>query len=209
MSSLRILLAASGAVLVAAACSPYNPDLGQTPFKCGASEPKCPDDYECVPDTSSAQGVCKALNQVPGADGGVIGSDGGGNVVCNDDAEIEPNDSTADPTIIPIPDFGDTYQLVNLAICPQTDLDVFRFRVDVMNKNAKVEVSYNSGAGLLVLDILNTNGLSITQGAPANGNNDVLRAVVNNLPVGNYYAQVQSAGGTQNNYQIDFALTGP
>jgi hypothetical protein len=109
------------------ACSPYNPDLGQAPFKCGASEPKCPDDYECVPDPSSAQGVCKAESASPGADGGVIGSDGG-NVTCNDDAEIEPNNSTTDPTIIPIPDFGDTYQLINLAICPQADIDVFRRR---------------------------------------------------------------------------------
>jgi hypothetical protein len=42
---------------------------------------------------------------------------------------------------------------------------------------------------------------------PANGNNDVLRAEVRNLPVGNYFAQVQTASGAQNNYAIDFAVT--
>lgn len=192
--------------ILAVACSPYSPDLGDTPFRCGSDEPRCPEDYVC--DDSQNPAVCVASNANGGADARPSTGDGG-NLACNDDSQLEPNDSITDPTITPIPDFGPDYELVALAICPDTDVDVFRFRIDVTGKNATVDVTYSSNRGTLVLDILNSTGVSIRQGAPAGGNNDVLRAEVANLPSGVYYARVGGAAGATNNYSISIKTTGP
>jgi hypothetical protein len=204
--TLETTLASAALALLTIACSPYNPDLGDLPFRCGQDEPRCPDGYVC--DESGTPAVCRSEGQASGADARPSSGDGG-NLSCNDDSQLEPNDSITDPTITPIPDFGPDYELVALAICPDTDVDVFRFRIDVTGKNATVDVTYNSTRGTLVLDILNSTGVSIRQGAPAGGNNDVLRAEVANLPSGVYYARVGGAAGATNNYSISIKTTGP
>src|SRR5689334_14352924 len=48
-SMLRLIFVAF-ALITAAACNPYDPDLGTTPFKCGSTEPKCPSGYDCIND---------------------------------------------------------------------------------------------------------------------------------------------------------------
>ena len=50
-----------------------------------------------------------------------------GEFVCNDDSEIELNDTIGTATPTPIPAASDTYELFGLAICPSADADVFRF----------------------------------------------------------------------------------
>ena len=125
---------------------------------------------------------------------------------CEPDA-IEPNDSITNPTVTPIPDFGDDYELVGLTICPDTDVDVFRFRVDITGKNATVTLSYPSVYGTLDLAILNSTGVSIREGAPS-ANPDIVNASVQNLPSGTYYAQVSAgAAWVTNTYDIEFVVT--
>ncbi len=208
MARILLTLPLAGAALLAA-CNPYDPDLGEQPFRCGTSEPFCPEGYTCVIYSPSDQ-FCEQ-SAGPIVDGGGD-SDGGADLTCgpNDppsDAELEPNESITDPTITPIPDFGDDYDLVNLVICPESDIDVFRFRIDVTGKNGRIEVRYNESQGTLLVDMLNSTGVSIRTATPFGGDNGVLRADVTNMAQGQYFAQVKSMGGIRAAYDISIITT--
>jgi hypothetical protein len=195
-------------MLAVAACDPYDPDLGSTPFRCGTEEPRCPDGYMCM-EYSPSQQICEA-GEDSLVDAGPQAADAGP-FVCNNDSEIEPNENINTASATPIPDIQDFYNLANLAICPDTDIDVFRFRVAQTGKNATVDLMHQSARGLLQVDILNATGTSIAAGSPVMGDNDHIRAAINNLPAGIYYVQVQASAATvQNNYEtLDIATTGP
>lgn len=45
------------AIAALGACTPYDPQLGPTPFLCGDTEPKCPDGYTCQMN-GGGSGVC-------------------------------------------------------------------------------------------------------------------------------------------------------
>lgn len=212
-ASLRLTfaLAAAGALTLSAACSPYDPNLGETPFRCGNTEPRCPDGYTCVEHDPSNQ-LCEKNGGGGGfADAGADAdpSIDSGMFTCANDTQLESNNSTSEATITPIPDFGDNYELVNLAICPDTDEDFFRFRIDTMGKNVKADVIYQSNRGQLNLSILNSTGDSIRDGAPVPGDPDTLRAEVPNLPTGTFYVKVSAPAGIQNNYTLSIVTTGP
>jgi len=202
--SVRLSLVAVVAALVAA-CNPYDPDLGNAPFRCGTSEPRCPDGYTCVT-FSAADQFCEK-NAGPVADGG--NRNDSGTLSCDPapDSELEPNESITDPTITPIPDFGDDYDLIGLAICGGSDTDVFRFRIDVTGKNARIEVNYVSSQGTVLVDMLNSTGVSIRAGTATGGNPDVLRADVANMAQGEYFAQVKGMGDVVNEYDIKILTT--
>ena len=201
-------LATSAALLLAASCDPYSPNLGNTaPFRCGTDDPRCPEGFACV-EYSPSQQLCEKEDSaaIPDSGPGQIDS---GPFECGRDSQIEPNESITDPTITPIPDFGPEYELVGLQICPDTDIDVFRFRTDVVGKNVTVRLVHNAGAGTLALDILNSGGVSITAGT-ATANPDVIEASVVNLPVSTYFAQVRSTeAGVENDYDIEIVTSGP
>lgn len=205
---LSLILGATA--LGAVACSPYDPALGDRPFRCGTTEPRCPDDYVCIEHDPATQ-LCERKNTPGLADAGVDGdpSIDAGFFQCANDTELEPNNSTQDATITPIPDFGDNYELINLAICPDTDTDHFRFRIDQMGKNVRVDLSYNSNRGQLNMQILNGSGDSIRDATAVPGDPNTLRAEVPNLPVGTFYVKVSAPAGIQNNYSVSIVTTGP
>jgi hypothetical protein len=187
------------------ACNTYNPDLGSAPFRCGLDNPRCPDGYECVT-YSAAEEICELKgDDTVRADGGPDDADGGGgSFTCNNDSEIEPNESLSDPTLTAIPEAQASVRYVSLAICPSTDQDFFRFEIATNATNVTAEVEYQAGRGALALDILNNTGVSISSAQPVGGNPNILRAAIPNLPVGIYFAQVRSAeDGVQNNYSIE------
>lgn len=202
-----IVLTATLFGATAPGCNPYDPSLPDVPFRCGTEEPRCPDSYTCV-EHSASQQLCERENADNAPDAGV-GPDGSSSFVCNDDSEIERNDSISDPTITPIPTLDDKYELAGLAICPDTDIDVFRFSIDQTGKNVRVEITFNAGNGELLLDVLNSTGVSIRSGSPVTGDAGLVRAEVANLPAGTYYAQVRAPAGTENNYGIFIQTTGP
>jgi len=186
-------------------CNTFDPDLGATPFKCGAVEPRCPDDYTCV---QSGPGVelCVEAGTAPGSipDGGTPGT-----FSCNDDKEIEPNDSTAAATPTAIPDQAMSYSLVGLAICPATDQDFFAFRVasgNLATINAAIDLGI--GDGDLRLEILNSAGSPISTGmADINDPNRVLTQLTN-APAGQYFIRITSADGfSQNNYNLSITVS--
>lgn len=189
------------------ACNTYDPELGQTPFRCGLDSPRCPDGYECVTYSPSEE-ICTRIGDDPGVrpDGapGDDGGGGGGNFVCNNDSEIEPNESLSDPTLTGIPSVQTSVRYVSLAICPSTDQDFFRFEIAVNATNVIAEIEYQANRGELSLNILDNAGSSISTALPAAGNPNILRAAIPNLPIGIYYAQVRSVeAGVQNNYSIE------
>lgn len=200
--------AAVACLSLASSCDPYSPNLGDNPpFRCGTDEPRCPDGFTCV-EYSATDTVCVKSGDAPRPDGGNADVDAPSQLECAFE-ELEPNESITDPTITPIPDFGPDYELVGLQICPDTDVDVYRFRIDITGKNVKVDINYRSSQGELVLDILNSTGTTIIAGTAVVGNPDILRGEVPNLASGTYYAQVRSASGVRNNYDIDIVVTGP
>jgi len=181
-----------------AACNPYSPDLGDAPFKCGTDDPVCPDGYECV-EYSASDKVCERIGTENPDD-----PDAGGNnnVDCNDDSSIEPNDTTANATLTPIPDFDTDVSFVQLAICPSTDKDLFRFRVDVADQqNVKATVTTQVAQGQLLVSILNGSGQTIVNGAPIS--NTQIVASMNDLSTGVWYVQVAAPEGVENNYALD------
>ncbi|MCP4449657.1 MAG: hypothetical protein GY811_30650 [Myxococcales bacterium] len=196
--SLAIGLSLAGGALFGA-CNTYDPDLGETPFRCGLDNPRCPDGYECVT-YSAAEEICQFIGEDPAirADGG-----GAGDLVCNNDSELEPNESISDPTLTGIPNVQ-TFARYVVAICPSSDQDFFRFEVLVDTANVTAEVEYLAGRGLLSLNILTVSGVSIGTGLPVGDNANILRATMPNLAIGIYYAQVRSGeAGAQNNYSIE------
>ncbi len=196
-----VLALAVTALLVA--CNSYNPDLGNAPFRCNETSPRCPDDYVCV-NYDNGREVCEE-----DGDGGGDVDAGGGNVTCNDDSEIEPNNDTTSPTNTTIPLQELTYSLVGLAICPATDVDVFRFSTDVRDRNLKAEISFDESVTTLQLEVLNNTGTTIRMGTPVSGSPGVVRAEVRSLPLGDYFVSVRSSNATENNYSIELDISVP
>ena len=205
MRTSPLLCSLLGAVAVAA-CNPYDPSLPDEPFRCGTDEPTCPDGYVCDV-RSASEKICVEEGSVTDVDAGDTGD---APFYCLNDDQIEPNETINAATPIPIPDQGDDYQLQGLAVCPDVDVDVFRFRTAVTGKNVTVDIAYNASRGQLRLDILNSGGQSIREGTASPENPDLLTASVTNLPAGVYYAQLQpAADGIENNYGITITTTGP
>jgi len=189
---LSLLLLSTGLL---AAC--YSPDLGDTPFRCGTDDPKCPDGYTCHVYSPSEQ-ICERGSGGADANGGSDGS----NLNCNDDSSIEPNDTTANAWVSPIPSTMSSVSLVQLAICPSTDKDLFRFGVEVNGKNMKATVTTDVASGPLLLQVLNGAGATIANGTATSQTQIVV--AVNNLAIGSYYVSVAANGeGVENNYTID------
>ncbi|HLU65890.1 MAG TPA: hypothetical protein VKZ63_06425 [Kofleriaceae bacterium] len=122
---------------------------------------------------------------------------------------LEPNQSVENPADLPIPEQGDEYTSSGLYICPETDVDVFRFDVDVTGKNARIEVSYAERGELEELEVhmLNSAGVSIRAATPVGGDNGELRADFANLAQGVYYAEVKGTGETRVEYTLHVLTT--
>ena len=187
-----LLPAALATAALAAACNPYDPDLGRTPFKCGSDDPVCPEGYECVMD------VCTRSD---GADQVDATSS---QFSCSDDGSVEGrpgnNDEIARAFVTPIPTMQ-SYTLVGLAICPTGDKDTFKFSVNQTGLNFEASITSIAGRQPLALRVLNNAGVEITTGTATGG--QVVRAELSNrLAVGDYYVQVLSQDGTENNYDL-------
>lgn len=194
-ASLPLLLVAA---LLPPACNAYDPDLGDRPFRCGESDPRCPDGYQCVVYSADMQ-LCERAGEGPLVDAAFD---------CNEDA-TEPNNSAGAAFMTPIPSMSSTFGLVDIAVCPSGDVDVFRLGSDVAGKNLRADITFNPDQGELTLEILNSSETVIRTGAALQSDAQTMRAEVPNLPAGTYYVKVGGAAGVENNYSIDVELTGP
>jgi hypothetical protein len=177
------------------ACNPYNPDLGSSPFRCGTDEPVCPDGYECVEE------ICERVGGDTSPDGG--GDSDGAPLVCNDDSDIEPNDTTGQAFLTPIPTFDSCTYMVSLAVCPSTDKDLYSFRVETAGKNLRATITLDVGQGQLELKVLNGAGATISSGVVVDAN--TIAVTVPNMAIGTYYVQVSAPtdSGIENNYTLE------
>ena len=188
-----IRLAALALVSLAAlaACNPYDPELPNHPFLCGGpANDKCPEGFTC-----NADMVCEKV---------ATGSDVDASTAfqCANDT-IEPNDVPNQAYRTPIPMASLSTALASLAICPGDDKDHFHFGVDRVGINMEATVVGMAGRPSLTVNLLNSNGTKIADGAPVSGNPQQVRMEVpNRLAVGDYVVQVLSPDGQQNNYEI-------
>ena len=128
-----------GIILIASlgACSPYDPDLGTTPFLCGDAEPRCPEGYSCGADGTGRM-VCSK---------GTVDSSTGG--ACGVDSTLEPNDTIQNAWQSPVTNGGKmSLTLAMLAICPGTDKDNYKIDITVEGQNLEVIVTYAAGNAL-------------------------------------------------------------
>jgi hypothetical protein len=198
---MMMMMMIAGATLAAAACSPYDPDLGEAPFRCREAEPHCPDGYVCVA-SEAPTGTCVRSGDITPAGGADAGASAdAAALTCNDDSPIEPNNLLNEATGTPIPDLQRDYTLRRLAICPSSDIDLFRFRIDVDQRNIRVSViDTQRSRGALVLRVLNQTNIPVAAGNYTS--ESTLVAELANATRGTYYAEVKSAGMGVNNYGI-------
>ena len=184
----------------AAACSPYDPDLGGSPFLCGPADqdPRCPDGYTCTPMGTSEYCL---------AEGGTVPVDSS-TFTCADDSNLEPNDTMPFDTSVASTKASITF--AGLAICPAGDTDLYTVTIITANQNLEVLMEYDAAAADLTGAILNNNRVPIANASPTEAGKR--RAYTPNLPVGTYYVKI--AGPTDgplqmNNYKMTINVTGP
>lgn len=196
--------------LAAAACSPYSPDLGNSPFFCnGSGAPLCPDGYACQSPQggsgSGGDGLCIKMGGTVPIDASPIGS-------CADDSALEPNDTKDMAWATPIDTGRKNFPLTNLAICPMGDKDNYSMVITTAGENIEMLVDFDTAGAALQGAILNSSGTAVANAMMIQGSPGHLRAYLANAPVGVYYAQVfgpADGSVTTNNYNMTINITGP
>ncbi len=200
------LLAIATITLGLGACNSFDPNLGATPFRCGTDSPRCPDNYTCVTYSADDE-VCEANNAgVDRADTGPVGDGDPAGLVCNNDSEVEPNNSIEGATRVTIP-ATTPFRLAQLAICPTGDQDFFQFDITVNGADVVVEIEHMSNRGVLGLELLKGDGSILSTGSAVAGNPDLVRVAIPNIAQDTYIARVfPSETGIQNNYVFEISV---
>lgn len=190
-----------GVASLLAACSPFSPDLGNTPFGCTVDDMKCPSGYVCTDDGTSrlvcvAEGSMIVDAPVTGFqcanDSNIEGT--GGNDTITNAFNSQVNGSTRK-----------TIEFADLAICPEGDKDNYLLQTATANQNIEVIVSWDSGMPMSV-SILGSGGQTLATGM-ATSDPRAVRAYIANAPVGSYYALVTAGPTTKNNYRLAITIT--
>lgn len=190
-------LGASVCAVALAACSPFDPDLGNAPYLCAPQEPRCPDSYSCVEEGGRA--VCvSAGGTAPDAP-----PDASSGFQCAMDGPLEPNDSIAEAYQTDVGVGAPMRAFGPISICPEGDKDHFQINITTANRGLEIITRWESGMQV-TSSLLNAAGTSISNGT-AMGQN-ALRACAANLPIGLYYAMAASPGNLKNNYRIEMRV---
>jgi hypothetical protein len=179
-----------------AACSPFSPDLGPTPYLCAVQEPRCPEDYACLADAVGRE-VCVETGGVPPEarpDGSTPGFQ------CAMDGMLEPNNLVSEAYQTDVGIGAPTRQFGPISICPEGDKDHYQINITTANKGIEVISRWDSGTQISC-SLLNSAGTSIGNCTPMG--DKAVRVCVPNLPVNVYYAVAFSAEGAKNNYRIE------
>ena len=190
-------IATAAAAAAFGACTPYDPNLGQTPYLCADQEPRCPDHYECM--EAGARPVCVlAGSLVPDA-----GIDAPSGFQCAMDGMLEPNDSLSTAYQTDVGTGAPPRAFGPLSLCPEGDKDHYQINITTANRGIEVITSWDSGTPVSC-SILNGAGTSIANGIAMGANS--VRACATNLPPGIFYAIAFSPKSLQNNYRIQLRL---
>lgn len=187
-------------IAIVASCSPFDPNLGNQPYKCGDGDPACPDGYFCMEVTATDR-RCVSANGSE-VDAMQMG------FPCADDMALEGsarNDTPQTAYQTPVDSQRLDLTLAGLALCPEMDKDNYAVTISAANAQKAIElvVGWDSGQPISA-SILNAGGTSIGN-ATARGEKEI-RACVPNMPAGTYYASVFATGSTKNNYRLSIKL---
>jgi hypothetical protein len=190
------------AVGLGLSCNPYDPNLGETPFLCGLSDPKCPDGYTAV-DISIGRCVCQL--HPPSIDAGA-------EYQCTTDRNdvIERNDSVSRATDTGIDDLHPTSRFPEVAICPADDVDVYKIAVSRAGSTIALIVAFDISRRPPSLGLLDKDGvplpLSVDSHLPGQLSASYLVSTA-----GNYFVQVAGAKTAPEavNYGLTVTLTPP
>lgn len=172
-------------------CTPFDPEIPNGSFRCGPDN-ACPSGHTCV------SGQCASA-------GGGDRPDGGTNSGCQSEgAPLEPNDTLANAFVTPVARTMNTFELADVAVCPASDIDMYKVDVAVNNTNLVVEVTFSPSGPALSMEVQTSNGTVITRGQVIEGG---LRATVPNLAQGFYYVSVSASGPTGNGYRVRFTAS--
>ena len=186
------------------ACSPYDPELGPSPFLCGPADQtqRCPDGYTCQ--MMGTAEYCLAPS-------GTIPVDAN-NLNCDDDSQLEPNNSIQEAFQTPVATQKNTLTFAGLSICPMGDKDNYAITITTATQNLEMIIEYDTAGADLQGSILASNGTPLANASPVTDMPGVRKAYVPNASVGTYYAAVFGpAMGTltTNNYKLTINVTGP
>jgi hypothetical protein len=189
-----------------AACTPYDPNLGTTPFLCGPQSPPCPDGFTC--EDQSGQMVCANKSAGSGS-----GSGGSGGFPCVDNGNFDPGGSTATAFQTPVASGRSSITYGPVALCPGGIRQTYAVEITEEGQTLKSTITYQADGDPLNVLLLNTSGQTVATGS-ANGNPDSDAASVPTEPSGTAYVQVVgpatpgSADG-ENNYLLNITVSGP
>ena len=189
-----------------AACTPYDPDLGNAPYLCAMGEPACPEGYFCQTTTMPAP-----RDRICVATGGLMPDMMTGGINCTSDQNVEGgarNDTPMTAYQTPVDTQLSMVMLADLVICPAMDKDHYAISLNGATKGIEAIVSWDSG-NPIQMSLLNASGASIGNGT-ANAERS-LRACAANLttvasPNGTFYVSVFAQGATQNNYRLSIKV---
>jgi hypothetical protein len=183
------------AAVIAVACDPYSPDLGNAPYRCATSEPKCPDGYDAV--TVGQPNLCECrLQGAPDSEPDASTMD------CSDNGS-EPNDLVANARPTPIGTSAQSAAFNNQAICSISDVDTYRVTSSQPNQKLTATLQFNMAIGQLNISALDGNGTKIEVEPTPMGNSLVLRVPM--ATQGVYFIRVGSSAGT-NTYGLSLLL---
>jgi hypothetical protein len=176
-------LAAVAIAAVAGACNPYDPELGAHPFKCGTSEPRCPDGYACV-EHAAGEAFCEVPRVDPLAPDAAADAPP---LTCSLD-RTEPNQSTATAFVL-----GNAITR-DLTLCPSGDVDYFSFTTDTANLRVTVT----------------SDGVLVKSGESPPGKRDTTELRILPIAAGDYFLRIasgsSSGGGEQAAYGIELKM---
>lgn len=182
---------------LATGCSPYEPDLGPSPFKCGMDEPRCPDGYMC----NEAAAGGPACEKIGGGGNTMVDAPPSG-FECANESGIEPNDSTATAFNTPVADSRQDFTLGPVSICTDGDRDYYRIN---LTQTANVEVSTMWDSGMPVnIALVSMNDTQLAVGTATTEMS--LRACAVALPPNVYFAKASAGVGVKNNYRLSIKL---
>jgi hypothetical protein len=200
----RVLFLSCLGALMLAACSPFDPDLGNAPYLCAGQEPRCPESYMCLDD-----GAGRAVCVQPGGilpDAGPDGPPGG--FECAPDGMLEPNNAIGEAYQTDVGINAPSRAFGPISVCPEGDRDHYQINLVAANKGIEVITRWETGMPVTCA-ILNQAGTSVNN-CTAMGQN-ARRACVANLttpgsPSGIFYAVAFSPMSHRNNYKIEMRV---
>lgn len=181
--------------VLAVACNPYDPKLGEKPFLCGGQEPKCPDGYFAV-DVSETRCECQAA---------AIAVDAGGPYECREDPQEVPvpnnSQDNATDTQIEIAPMGRPFQG---AICPIGDEDWFSVTVPTRGSLIRADTEFDTTRRAPTIEIRRDDGTVIGM---SGGTTGTIATVASAATTGVYFIRIKAS--QEVSYKVTIQVLSP